>query len=378
MAKSLNKKHKPSGFNHHFDEDFSDFEDYIRKTQTNLLDARIDLNSPNKQRIIEANMPFVWRPNTKPKKGILLVHGLLESPFSLWDLGKHFFAKDFLVKSVLLPGHGTVPGDLTAVKFDAWLKCTRFALESFKNEVDEIYLLGFSAGACLSILATLDCELPIAGLFLFSPLIQLKTNFAVIANWMSSLGLLYKPARWYQLADDLDYAKYESFPYDLIHQAYLLTQEIQGRHIKLDVPIFMSFSRDDETISCLAAENFFLQQPNPHNQLLIYTAETETSLDPRITYRPSRFPEENILHFSHVCIHISPDNDHYGRDGDYHPTLESKIDYAEPQVNYRGALLKEDLSKYYLRRLTYNPDFDYLLKAIDRFLEKIYYPHLKP
>ena len=28
-------------------------------------------------------------------------------------------------------------------------------------------------------------------------------------------------------------------------------------------------------------------------------------------------PDENILNFSHACIPVSPDNSHYGRNGDY-------------------------------------------------------------
>ncbi|MGI9500774.1 MAG: hypothetical protein ACR2P3_12090, partial [Geminicoccaceae bacterium] len=43
-------------------------------------------------------------------RGILLIHGLNDTPFSMWDLGSRFAKACYLVRGVLLPGHGTVPG----------------------------------------------------------------------------------------------------------------------------------------------------------------------------------------------------------------------------------------------------------------------------
>ena len=36
----------------------------------------------------------------------------------------------------------------------------------------------------------------------------------------------------------------------------------------------------------------------------------------------------------------------------------------------KGAISQESLGKYTMQRLSYNPDFDYVLSAIDKFLER--------
>jgi pimeloyl-ACP methyl ester carboxylesterase len=65
---------------------------------------------------IRANLPFEIRPAKNPRtgptgktKGILLVHGLGDSPGTFVDLAQEFAARGFLVRTVLLPGHGTRP-----------------------------------------------------------------------------------------------------------------------------------------------------------------------------------------------------------------------------------------------------------------------------
>ncbi len=371
---SLTDKHQSSGLVPIKFLSSLSFDRYIEHSQKHIEKARPDLDTTNRAKIIAANSPFQWYPETLtqyPKKAILLVHGMLESPFSLWDLGKHFLRRGFFVKSILLPGHGTVPGDLLTMKRNHWKKAVEYGISCCEKEADEIYLLGFSAGACLSLLSAFANPHRFAGLFLFSPMIHLKTNLALFASVFHRLGTVYKPAQWYRLADDLDYAKYESFPYQTIYQAYRLTQEIKKmiKQQTLDLPVFMAFSRDDETIDPFTAEQFFLQQSCSKNRLLIYTNDIEPSFDQRIIYRTSHYPDENILHFSHVSLHVSPDNEHYGKNGDYHPTLEGHTLKYGAKAHHQEDINKDDFPHYYLRRLTYNPDFSFLLKAIDDFID---------
>ena len=44
--------------------------------------------------------------------GIVLMHDLQESPYQLQELAEYFRERCFVVLVPLLPGHGTVPGDL--------------------------------------------------------------------------------------------------------------------------------------------------------------------------------------------------------------------------------------------------------------------------
>src|ERR1700722_12874625 len=75
------------------------FLDYIEQSKRMIADTRIDLETYNKKKIIEANAPFELRPETKDnKKGVLLIHGLLDSAFQMREIGEHLQSQGFLVR----------------------------------------------------------------------------------------------------------------------------------------------------------------------------------------------------------------------------------------------------------------------------------------
>ena len=135
------------------------FTDYIHLTKKTIAEHRVDLHQ-YRELIIEANSPFELRPTnpivstqtpTKMKYGALLIHGLLDSPFIMKDAGLHLQSQGLLVRSILLPGHGTVPGSLLNVKYEDWLQAVRYGIASLAKDVEHIFLVGFSTGASLSI-----------------------------------------------------------------------------------------------------------------------------------------------------------------------------------------------------------------------------------
>ena len=58
---------------------------------------------------LEANLPKEYRPEHSDGRGILLVHGLGDSPWSFSDIAQSLAANGILVRTVLLPGCGTQP-----------------------------------------------------------------------------------------------------------------------------------------------------------------------------------------------------------------------------------------------------------------------------
>ena len=353
-------KYQPSGFSlPHTSENLS-FTDYIHRCQQILAAARVN-GGP--LAVLE-NSPYELSPSTPGpwKQGVLLVHGFLESPFAMTDLAHGFAKQGYLVRSILLPGHGTRPGDLLHATLEQWQEAIDFGIRSFQGSVEKITLCGFSGGAACGIRY---CQLHpghVDQLITLAPAIGLRTKLAHLAHVLHLFGFIFHRAKWYRFANDLDPVKYESFPFQLIKQTHLLGQQIKQHPEPLQLPLFMSYSVNDETIDCAKAKRFFFNQVNPENKLFIYSPEKHSN-EPMIEYRNSHYPEGNILNFSHISLHIAPDNPHYGRYGTYHPTLH------EPEKTYFGARKPSDLSPYYFRRLTYNPDFAYLLKTIIHFLE---------
>ena len=116
---------------------------------------------------------------------------------------------------------------------------------------------------------------------------------------------------------------------------------------------------------------------SPKSVLLLYGKEDMKGRNDsagRILFRQSYFPEERILDFAHISLIIPPDDPHYGKNGGYKYCLHYQADREkrtsclhDPQV-WQGEITPENLSKYTLRRLTYNPCYDDMVKVLDRFL----------
>ncbi len=350
------------------------FADYILQTKAHIEKRRPTASID----VIEANSPFELRPLTKekPKRGALLIHGLLDSPAMLRDVGDYLCREGFLVRSVLLPGHGTHPDDLLAVERHAWQTTTEFGVRSLSQDVEALYLVGFSMGAALAIFAALTLSIPIAGLILLSPAIRIKNPLAALARLHRLVSRFIPQARWLKRCQESATHKYQSICFNAIQQVHALTRE-NAQHLAaspLKLPIFMSLSADDITVDAQSALNFFNAQPHPHSQALLYAPAPPLGLEKRVIWRNSHFPEQRILDFSHTCIPISPSNAHYGQQGRYVDLLHDSDrrgygktrGQATPRM--QGEIHQRNLKKHRLQRLTYNPDFAPMMQWMMRFI----------
>lgn len=87
------------------------FDAYVNDTQDWLLKNRVFMTE-NKQLEIQLNSPTEYKPASPNGKAVLLVHGLGDSPYSFNDIATHLSEQGYLVRTVLLPGHGSRVGDL--------------------------------------------------------------------------------------------------------------------------------------------------------------------------------------------------------------------------------------------------------------------------
>jgi esterase/lipase len=59
------------------------------------------------------------------------------------------------VDILLLPGHGTIPGDLLSVHYQDWIRASEFGISQLSKNAREIYLGGHSLGGAIAIYETL-------------------------------------------------------------------------------------------------------------------------------------------------------------------------------------------------------------------------------
>ncbi len=152
--------------------------------------------------------------------GVLLLHGLSDSPYSLRALGERLHVLGFHVVGLRLPGHGTAPSGLAYATWEDFAAATRLAARHLRGRIGPdapLYLIGYSNGAALAVeyaLARLQGEdLPrVDGLVLLSAAIGLS-RAAAFASWQAQIAKVpgLEKLAWNTLEPEYDPYKYTSF-----------------------------------------------------------------------------------------------------------------------------------------------------------------------
>jgi len=169
-------------------------EDYLHLCRRRVAVSRADLDSVSREPVIEGNSPFLLPAahSGGVRRTILMTHGLTDSPFLMRDIAGWFQSQGFRVLSMQLPGHGTRPGDLLDVRWQDWVTAQRRLIDMLADDSDELYLLGFSLGAILSLYQGLLTP-RFNALFLFAPAIR-------VAPLVRAVCPLAAAGRWWQRA----------------------------------------------------------------------------------------------------------------------------------------------------------------------------------
>ncbi|MGD8662828.1 MAG: alpha/beta fold hydrolase, partial [Desulfobacterales bacterium] len=192
------------------------------------------------------NASFECLPDEEEiKGGVLLVHGLTDSPYHLKAIGEIFVKNGFYVIGLRLPGHGTVPGGLLNVTWEDWYSAVKFGarmvLEKIENRRDtKFYVGGFSTGGALTLRYFLETSseklrdfstekhrVP-DKLLLLSPAIGVNP-FAEILDWHQIISWMpwFKNYKWLEIGPEYDPFKYISFAKNAGDQIYDLTKANQ-------------------------------------------------------------------------------------------------------------------------------------------------------
>ncbi len=371
----LGERHQPSGYDDRYHYASTSIESYLASARQQVAAARTDLNGAQDDWVIEGNSPFVLQPGSSTQRAILMVHGLTDCPYGVRDLARFFQKQGFYVLAMQLPGHGTRPGDLLDIRWQDWARAHQHQFELLKSRFKQVYALGFSAGAALSIHQSV-LNPDIDGLFLFSPAIRVSP-LARLAGVFARAGRQSRRMAWFDVQPDTDCFKYESLTNRGIAEAYAMTRSTQ-RLSELSehrMPVFVAVSEHDATLDSQATLDWFEQLAGPR-RLLYYTTGTAPLPDysRRVT---SVLPDQKIQSFSHTSIIQSPDNPHYGRHGSQrvctHYYRADPLKYARCRAGEEdclGEMFQEAADCQVVRRLTYNPLYDELLAEISQFINQ--------
>ncbi len=240
-------------------EGVNDLEDYlsleerlfegIAETLKGEVDAwpmlsRLDPTSPTNPDTLPRNWNRTYRMEPdRVVAGALLLHGLSDSPYSLHAVAEHLQSRGVLCVGLRLPGHGGVPGGLTASRMEDWRAAVRMGAQAVRNRLgpsQPLILVGYSNGAALALDYTLDAlndeDIPTPKrLVFFSPAFAVS-RIAAFARWqrlVSALPGLGKLA-WTDILPEYDPFKFNSFPLRAGEEIYRLTTDLERKLQRLE------------------------------------------------------------------------------------------------------------------------------------------------
>lgn len=250
----------------------------LRNTRGSASDPQV--RQPNWNRSFELS-------HATPRGGVLLLHGMSDSPYSLRALGESLHEHGYYVVGLRLPGHGTAPSGLLDLRWEDMAGAMRLAVAHLARQVGQapIHIVGYSTGATLALDFALDAvdgrasPMP-ASLVLISPAIGIHAA-AAAAQWKrraSSLPTLGGLA-WLNVEPEFDPFKYNSFTTNAGEQVHRLTRRVSGRVENLArsngtralPPMLVFKSNADSTVSTDAVVTRLLDRLEPYrNELVLF------------------------------------------------------------------------------------------------------------
>ncbi|QOL13713.1 alpha/beta hydrolase [Dickeya dianthicola] len=337
------------------------FDAYQQQTEQWVRQHRA-FQSDDLRQELSWNTPQETRPAGHPRKGVLLIHGLGDAPGTFSDVAPALAQQGYLVRTVLLAGHGTRPEDMIPVSLDDWRQVVAEQARLLQHDVDEVYLGGFSTGANLALEYALDHP-EIRGLALFSPAIRSNATFdfltpliAPFRDWLRAP----RPGAPAQLA-----TRYLRVPTNGLAQYYLSSLAVRRllwRH-DYDRPVLMVVAEHDSVLDTSYLRQVFRSHFTHPASRLVWYGQPDRAITSRERVRADRLPEWRISQFSHMSVLFSPDNPLYGSNGSVLLCGNGPASPTGEQCRDRRRLWYSDWGyqeegKTYVR-LTFNPYFDW-------------------
>ncbi|MEO9654388.1 alpha/beta hydrolase [Marinomonas sp.] len=355
------------------------FEDYIARTQADLKANKMWLDGSQWQRELAAVSPFELMPNEqlcagRPKIGVLLSHGLSDSPFSMRDSAQALQAACYQVRVILLDGHGTRAEDLLDVSREQWRESFYNAAEQFSTQLDALYVGGFSTGGALATDYAWNHPKNVNGVILFAPAFKINSAIDWLSPWLAPF------IDWLDQYTDDDFAKYASIPVPAIAQVYKLAKEVRAQVLEQPstLPVFIVLSEEDQTVDSEVTQQVFKNgMIGQNSQMLLYSVMQMNANTDRVKVYNSDWSEQHILGLSHMGVLGNPNNDYYGEQGSYrvcswHMADEDLYQACRTQEDHWFGERSEALlaKSPHAARVSWNPHFDALMQQISFFVQE--------
>jgi len=271
-----------------FQELDSEVYDKVLKTEQNAVNRYTKNSFSDPKRWSKAWNKSFELPVENPKMGVLLLHGMSDSPYSLHAQAEYLQKQGVWVVSMRMPGHGTIPSGLTGVKWQDMAAVVKIGMKRLTQKLGDkpIHIMGYSTGAPLALNYTFTAlkdntlTLP-SSLIFYSPAIGVS-KAAPFAVWQSRMGHFFDLPKleWNSIAPEYDPFKYNSFAVNAGDQVYRICKEVQKQfddhsaerqHTKEFPPVLSFQSIIDNTVSVSdTVNNLYKRLPKGDHTLVLF------------------------------------------------------------------------------------------------------------
>ena len=361
----------------------ADFDTYVGKVRAELRTHRLPFVASMADAELGKVAPFRTLPDrgckTDAPRGIaILIHGLSDTAFAMRDLAATFSKQCFEARALLLPGHGTRPADLMAVDHHDWLSHVEAALKQARTESSFVVVAGFSLGAALALTAAAQSPGNVDAVIGFAPAYRIRSNFlARQASWVAT----FRP--WLDLGPREDFARYGAMPTRGIASTMALLGMLEARIRKrgaIRIPWLVVQSEDDEVVDVAWNRQFFANHVGDARSQFVnyFSTPPEKAVGDRLVWLPAADPSLRVVGISHLAVHISPENPHYGESGTYRNcgsppfrTEEQVRACKQAQRVWYGVGGQSPPPGEAGARATFNPHYRDLERRIGEFLDGV-------
>ena len=271
-----------------FDELDSEVYEKVQAHEKNHINRYTQNSVSNPKRWNKAWNKSFELPVEDPKMGVLLLHGMSDSPYSLHAQAEYLHKKGVWVVAMRMPGHGTIPSGLIELKWQDMAAVVQIGMERLSQKLGDkpIHIMGYSTGAPLALNYTLSAledstlTLP-SSLIFYSPAIGVSPA-APLAIWQSRLGHLFglPKLEWNAITPEFDPFKYGSFAVNAGDQVYRVCNEVQkqfddytanSKSQKTFPPVLSFASIVDSTVTVPAIiDGLYKRLPEGNHTLVLF------------------------------------------------------------------------------------------------------------
>lgn len=218
----------------------------------------MDNNFPQ---LLPGGEPFFHRGDST---GVLCLHGFMASPAEVRWLGSHLAGCGFTVFGARLAGHGTIPQDMTRVRWRDWYASALDGYHLLRASCQRVFVVGHSMGGMLGLL--LASSVPVDGLAVLASPVTFNSRRMAYARWLkyamrftdqtdrSDLLDIIREEQARRGEAVIGRVRYDRWATGAVGELYTLACVVYDRLPLVSAPLLLVYSEDDRTVPVVNRE----------------------------------------------------------------------------------------------------------------------------